>query len=417
MAHFRCPTSSIVGSSGRYPYTPGDTIHYSSTSTQLVYEHDPSDQENSSDESISSSSSSTILASRPLRRSSTRSRTLATTEIPTPALAPTVATAAVTNNQPQATTRGTDDNDRRCWICYGEDGDSEGKWVSPCPCSLVAHEKCLLDWITENQKGSPRKTCASAYHLAEKSSWLLTFLGMTDQVVHTIAPYLTSLGLGLSLLVVTTTYGASSVLLLFGTRDGERLLGPPALWTWRTWVGLPSIPLALLSTRSRWADSTLPFAAFLFLRVSASSPNSFSLPHIIQFTWPPTPLATLGLLPWVRLFYNNMYYAAQSLISRQLSLKMVQQQQQQQQQQQDQRRRQRSNSNRVVLVDDQTVNRISDNHNIDPTTTTMTAVEQQEQLPERSTELDILLGRGPPSIGMLFMGTLLWPVISNVTGK
>lgn len=258
--------------------------------------------------------------------------------------------------------------------------------------------------------------CASAYQLAENSSFLLTLLGVTDQVVHTIAPYLTSIGLGLAFLVVTTAYGASSVLLLFGARDGERLLGPPAFWTWRTWVGLPSIPLALLSTRSRWADSTLPFAAVLFLRVSASSPSRIALPHIIQFTWPPTPLATLGLLPWVRLFYNNMYYAAQSLISRQLSLKMVQQQQQQQEEQQDQRRRQRSNSNRVVLVDDQTVNRISENHNIDPTTTTMTAIEQQ-QVPERSTELDILLDRGPPSVGMLFMGTLLWPVISNVTGK
>lgn len=173
MAHFRCPTSSIVGSTGRYPYTSGDSIHYSSTSTQLVFEQDPSDQDDSSDESISSSSSSTILASsRPLPRSSPSS--------PHPnhsaeAAAPTMTAARVT---PAAGTSSTttihtrqpyeDDKDRRCWICYGEDGDSEGKWVSPCPCSLVAHEKCLLDWITENQKGSPRKIVSVCVCSAKK---------------------------------------------------------------------------------------------------------------------------------------------------------------------------------------------------------------------------------------------------------
>ncbi|ORZ19625.1 hypothetical protein BCR42DRAFT_449342 [Absidia repens] len=480
MAHFRCPTSSIVGSTGRNPYTSGDTIQYNhSTPTHIHFDQDATDStsqmgdtnndySSSGDEdSVSSSSSSTILASRTANRSATGTNASQKRRSSATVAASSAVTTSSHHQEPSSSRsayQGTnsprktsvaktehshetiDQEDHRCWICYGEDSDSEGKWVSPCPCSLVAHEKCLLDWINENQKGSPRKTvhcpqCASAYHLVEAPSWILSLLGVVDEATHTIAPYITSLGLGLSLLVVTTTYGAFSVLLLFGSQEGERILGSPSFWTWRTWVGLPSIPLALLSTRSRWADSTLPFAAFLFLRVSASSPSSsftsfflpsssasspalpatpasstspFSLPHI-QLSWPPSPLATLGILPWARLFYNTVYYAAQSLIFRQLSLKTAHQQQQQQLQQQNQRRRQRSNSNRLVLVDDQTVNRISDDHNIDPTTTTMTAIEQQG--PERSTELDILLGRGPSSVGMLFMGTLLWPVIGNLAGN
>jgi hypothetical protein len=47
--------------------------------------------------------------------------------------------------------------ERRCWICFGDSSDSQGKWVKPCKCSLDAHQKCLLEWIAEKQKGSPLK--------------------------------------------------------------------------------------------------------------------------------------------------------------------------------------------------------------------------------------------------------------------
>ncbi|CAO3596959.1 unnamed protein product [Absidia cylindrospora] len=468
MAHFRCPTSSIVGSTGRSPYTSGDTIQYNhSTPTHIHFEQDTTDStfelgdtnndysSSGDEESVSSSSSSTILASRTVNQSAASTKASQKRRSSSTAAASSAVTTSSHHQAPsssRSTYQGTN-SPRKTKADKSEHSHEQltkkiavvGFAMEKMAILKATHEKCLLDWINENQKGSPRKTvhcpqCASAYNLVEAPSWILSLLGVVDEATHTIAPYITSLGLGLSLLVVTTTYGAFSVLLLFGSQEGERILGSPSFWTWRTWVGLPSIPLALLSTRSRWADSTLPFAAFLFLRVSASSPSSsftsfflpsssssptlpaspasstspFSLPHI-QLSWPPSPLATLGILPWARLLYNTVYYAAQSLIFRQLSLKNAHQQQQQQLQQQNQRRRQRSNSNRLVLVDDQTVNRISDDHNIDPTTTTMTAIEQQG--PERSTELDILLGRGPSSVGMLFMGTLLWPVIGNLTGN
>ncbi|ORZ21356.1 hypothetical protein BCR42DRAFT_488445 [Absidia repens] len=377
------------------------------------------DDFSSGDESTSSSSSSTILATRTLenscssnitshrRKSSTKTKaailTMNLSGEQTNSFLPSSSRSTIQHTKPSDSTSEEPTNiiiqnleqERQCWICYGDESDSEGHWVSPCPCSLIAHEKCLLDWIIENQKRSTRKLvrcpqCASYYHLVEKSNWLLLFFGVIDEVVHTITPYITSLGLGLSLLIVTTTYGASSVILLFGTQEGERVLGSPSLWTWRQWVGLPSIPLALLSTRFRLADSFLPFMTLLVLRLSSSS--SASLPFI-EFSWPPTPLATLGLLAWVRLAYNNIYYAAQGLMSRQLSLNMVQDQQ---------RRRRRSSNNQLVLMEDDTVNQIRPDH---------TAA-----IPERSLELNILLGRGPPSIGMLFMSTLLWPVVSNLTG-
>lgn len=45
-----------------------------------------------------------------------------------------------------------DEEPRRCWICFNdetEDDATTSEWRSPCTCSLVAHEKCLLDWIAD----------------------------------------------------------------------------------------------------------------------------------------------------------------------------------------------------------------------------------------------------------------------------
>lgn len=50
-----------------------------------------------------------------------------------------------------------DTEEKRCWICFGDNSDTQGQWVRPCKCSLEAHQTCLLDWIAENQKASPMK--------------------------------------------------------------------------------------------------------------------------------------------------------------------------------------------------------------------------------------------------------------------
>ncbi|KAI9265652.1 hypothetical protein EDC94DRAFT_42403 [Helicostylum pulchrum] len=190
------------------------------------------------------------------------------------------------------------DTNKRCWICFGEDTDSVGRWVNPCNCSLVSHEQCLLDWIAENQKMTPLKKvtcpqCSSSYYLSEKHSLPLVLMSIVDSLVHTAAPYITVLGLGCSLLITSTTFGAYTVLTLFGTKQGEKLIGNPAFWTWKTWIGLPCIPLVLIASRLKWADNALPAAALLLLRLTGVS-------YPLKVTWPPSPAVLFGLLPWVR---------------------------------------------------------------------------------------------------------------------
>jgi hypothetical protein len=99
---------------------------------------------NASTSSTSSSSSSTILAPRPPVSTGSETTTQVVQEEESPLPQPVITTPQIEEEEV-----------KRCWICFGEEEDSEGKWVKPCKCSLICHEECLLNWISENQKGQP----------------------------------------------------------------------------------------------------------------------------------------------------------------------------------------------------------------------------------------------------------------------
>ncbi|CDS10028.1 hypothetical protein LRAMOSA02705 [Lichtheimia ramosa] len=195
--------------------------------------------------------------------------------------------------------------DTRCWICYDENDNSD-RWVKPCKCSLTSHEQCLLDWIAETQKNSPHTRaacpqCGSTYFVVETMSTALVVMNRLDRIIQKTVPYITFLGIGCSILVTSTTFGALAVTAFLGSEQSEQLLGPPAQWNWRTWIGMPLIPAILVACNFRWSDGALPFATVLLLRALGSPLNQ------IKLIWPPSPAAILGLFPWVRLFYNAIF--------------------------------------------------------------------------------------------------------------
>lgn len=120
MSHFMFPrTGRAVPREIMNSVVLDNDILEDSTSSVLSSESSASGSSNSSVCTAESSDSSTILAPRP----------------PPPVVV----------------------EEPRCWICFGDSSDSQGKWVKPCKCSLEAHQSCLLDWIAENQKASPTK--------------------------------------------------------------------------------------------------------------------------------------------------------------------------------------------------------------------------------------------------------------------
>lgn len=55
----------------------------------------------------------------------------------------------------------SDKEPRKCWICFAdetEDTPTSSEWRSPCPCSLTAHESCLLDFVADLEAPQNRKS-------------------------------------------------------------------------------------------------------------------------------------------------------------------------------------------------------------------------------------------------------------------
>ncbi|ORZ08933.1 hypothetical protein BCR42DRAFT_382145 [Absidia repens] len=310
-----------------------------------------------------------------------------------------LATTATTSYNQQYDNDPTLSSERRCWICFGEDDDTDGRWVKPCPCSLVAHEQCLLDWITENQKGrSPMKKvlcpqCARPYYLLERNSISLRCLEFLRKAAKSTAPYLMVLGLGCSVLVAASTYGAYTILTLFGVEEGERLLGPTSSWTWRMFLGLPSIPFALIASRSRLADGILPVAAIILLRSGAPSAVS----------WPPSPALIAGSLPWIRLMYFTLYSMLRNYLAYKLSILPST------------AGHRRSRHTRLsfglfqVAVIGESENQTNPSQNVRERSSTIPNGDNQDE--------DMLYGRTHRDLNVTVLGALLWPTISGFIGK
>ncbi|KAG0337743.1 hypothetical protein BG000_005036 [Podila horticola] len=240
----------------------------------------------SSSSPLSESSSTSAAFVKELESISARSRSA----VSTPSQPTSISAATAAYQEPN-----------RCYICFGTDEDSDGRWVKPCQCTLISHEDCLLDWIDKNRQQFARKqvrcsVCNTVYRLAEPSSLLLNIYSSFDSLVHAGIPYLTFLGLTCSVLITSTTYGAYAVLTVCGTEEGERLLGSPNPWGWRVWTGLPLIPVILIFSRTKLIDSFMPLIPLLIVGNDQ-----------LQVTFPPSPALTLSVMPWVRMAYNSLW--------------------------------------------------------------------------------------------------------------
>ena len=96
-------------------------------------------------------------------------------------------------------------------------------------------------------------------------------------------------------------HGFSTVYLLFGPKDAERVLGIDSAadinskWA----LGLPLIPLALIAARTRYADNLLPILPIFYFASTG--------PQRDGPLWPPSASMTVAILPYIRAAYNEFY--------------------------------------------------------------------------------------------------------------
>ena len=239
--------------------------------------------------------------------------------------------APAQNNTPQE----EDSDPRKCWICFNdetEDDETTSEWRSPCACSLVAHEKCLLDWIADMEAPSSRRRagtragkilcpqCKSEIVIQRPRSYVVDGVRAVERLTGTLLLPGFALVTGTALYSTLTLSGTHTIYQIFGTQDALQILGPlyetpnPQVGSvamrllehlrqhWRLDLGLPLIPTVLVASRTTFADSFLPFLPLIFF-VSSGQPGD----ELLQLQWPPSAAFSFAALPYLRGFYNAYY--------------------------------------------------------------------------------------------------------------
>lgn len=222
-----------------------------------------------------------------------------------------------TQKPPQAQQPSSDDEPRKCWICFAdetEDTPTSSAWRSPCPCALTAHECCLLDWVADLEAPTTRRhtrapakiqcpQCKSDIIIARPRSYVVKGVNAVERIAgRLVLPGIVATLAG-SLLTGCWVHGLTTVYVVFGRDDFKHLIGVDsgrgisAKWG----IGLPMIPLVLVLSRTSIADNILPVLPILFF--ATHIPDS----RLSADLWPPSAAMTIATLPYIRGVYNELY--------------------------------------------------------------------------------------------------------------
>ncbi|KAG4301043.1 hypothetical protein PCANB_002625 [Pneumocystis canis] len=196
---------------------------------------------------------------------------------------------------------------QRCWICFddiSEGSSNSNPWKNPCKCGLIAHEKCLLNWITESQKAdlSDKSVlcpqCKYPFRLQDSSTFILWFMSRIDKVLRKSIPVFILCGIGSSALISATFYGIHTIYTLCGDKDAQKIMEfeKNRDHFWKLALGLPSIPFILIFSQFNQFDTIIPIIPLIFFGEQA-----------LDVSRPLSPTFILCILPWIRIIYNAIH--------------------------------------------------------------------------------------------------------------
>lgn len=145
-----------------------------------------------------------------------------------------------------------------CWVCSEDEvrsveRDPDGcesrrapvrrsRFIHPCKCSLVAHEKCLLSWVRQCRRNKPDEVvrcpqCREPYILEQPKPVILGILERCRRVMDSLLPVGATVGATGGLMVAATAYGCLAIRLFLGSRAARRTLTTP--WPWHVSAANP----------------------------------------------------------------------------------------------------------------------------------------------------------------------------------
>ncbi|KUJ07485.1 uncharacterized protein LY89DRAFT_536616, partial [Mollisia scopiformis] len=228
---------------------------------------------------------------------------------------------------------------RTCWICQQDDTEDTPEnnvWRTPCPCSLTAHDSCLLEWIANEEAPKPGELahnhkivcpqCQAQINIQRPRDYLVAVVENIQWAAKwAMVPAATSatIGFAYSGLLV---YGMNAMTLVFGAEETQEILrngfreadpGPmgPYLPLIRSGLRVmdPFLPVMENSNPTLYYAVPLIAPALILFRTKVADYGlSILLIYLINpthrtITWPPTPGLTLATLPYIRSLYNTLY--------------------------------------------------------------------------------------------------------------
>ncbi|KAF4506235.1 hypothetical protein G6O67_006338 [Ophiocordyceps sinensis] len=198
------------------------------------------------------------------------------------------------------TTQRPVDVPRRCFICLTdqEPSDPPGSWVDPCPCTLEAHQDCMLSWVTDCERSNKPLVCPVCKSKIELEGHWDLIIAASDAVQRRftrVSPLVLFTGVCVAVQFSLEMYGAV------------------ALWTFagnvgfakdRIWRGLAimNVAPALLFGR------LLPCLSDKVFLPAASLYGMYHILHEDDFvSWPPSPQLALAVFPYIRSMYYHLW--------------------------------------------------------------------------------------------------------------
>ncbi|KAI5122669.1 hypothetical protein M0805_007929 [Coniferiporia weirii] len=199
-----------------------------------------------------------------------------------------------------------------CYICREEElhngpAQPARRWVHPCKCTLVAHERCLLDWIRASENNPDKASasilkcpqCSHRYELESHNPLVLKIMdhvkallscaGMTVTVL-TAGSAVACVGAGVYVLL--TGYGVYALDHFVGREMLLLLLGDGyEQWPFHAFINLPLIPLGLVFSQTKRFRDKVPLLSLMMLWPSIPPLRGAPLPTDYASPGQPTGMA------------------------------------------------------------------------------------------------------------------------------
>jgi hypothetical protein len=127
---------------------------------------------------------------------------------------------------------------KRCWICQQdetEDTPESTRWRKPCPCSLDAHDSCLLEWVASEE--APKKgelaqskkllcpQCGTEIKIQRPRDVIVSLAEMITKIAKTSVVPTALTGILSCTYSGLWLYGYTSMNMVFGVEDTRALFG------------------------------------------------------------------------------------------------------------------------------------------------------------------------------------------------